>query len=298
MDAILQWKRAARAGEKLDAPRLVKEIPSAAVRTGSDTTVQFVMSTASVDRAGDTVAVTGWKLDAYRKNPVILFGHDSRSLPVGKSLREWQGSGALMCEVQFCSRDEYEFGWRVGQLVRAGFLNAGSVGFRPLAYQFNEERGSDGWSPACDFLEQELLEYSVVPVPANPEALVAGKAAGLDMGPIVGWAEGVLSTARGKGLWLPEHALVESLRPQAEAAWKALAPVAVQVPAALKAEEEPAKDDGEEEDPEEEPMPPVVCKECQKACDAGDKYCRECGASLMSEEAVKAALAAVLRDLT
>jgi hypothetical protein len=54
-------------------------------------------------------------------------------------------------------------------MVKRGFLRATSVGFRPKRdkYSWNEERGG------IDFEEQELLEFSVVPVPSNPEALLS-----------------------------------------------------------------------------------------------------------------------------
>ena len=35
-------------------------------------TIEFVASTEAVDRYGDVIRVAGWKLDAYKKNPVFL----------------------------------------------------------------------------------------------------------------------------------------------------------------------------------------------------------------------------------
>lgn len=32
------------------------------------------ISTAAVDRMGDSISVQGWKLDAFKKNPVVLWG--------------------------------------------------------------------------------------------------------------------------------------------------------------------------------------------------------------------------------
>jgi hypothetical protein len=48
------------------------------------------------------------------------------------------------------------------------------VGFRPLEWDFTDdpERGADDWFPGIDFQQQELVELSVVTVPANPEALM------------------------------------------------------------------------------------------------------------------------------
>ena len=52
-----------------------------------------------------------------------------------------------------------------------------------------------------DFLEQELYEFSIVPVPSNPDAMREAK--GVDLAPLVGWAEETLDTVRGPGLWVP-----------------------------------------------------------------------------------------------
>jgi hypothetical protein len=51
------------------------------------------------------------------------------------------------------------------RLLDGGFLRATSVGFRPIRQVRNTERGG------TDYLQQELLEFSVVPVPANADAL-------------------------------------------------------------------------------------------------------------------------------
>jgi hypothetical protein len=62
----------------------------------------FTISTASVDRDGDTIAVAGWRLENYLKNPVVLWSHDRRTLPVARAKRVWvEGGAALMAEAEF-----------------------------------------------------------------------------------------------------------------------------------------------------------------------------------------------------
>ena len=59
------------------------------------------------------------------------------------------------------------------RLCQAGFLSATSVGFRPLDYDIADDRDDgEGWFPPMDFKRQELLEFSIVTVPANAEALI------------------------------------------------------------------------------------------------------------------------------
>ena len=138
------------------------------VKADSNGRVSICVSTATPDRMGDTVAVAGWKLANYQRNPVVLWAHDRKQLPVGRCTKLFTSEGRLMAEVEFTPKEVNPFGYAVGEMVRAGFLSASSVGFRPLKYAHNAEGG-------VDFQEQELLEFSIVPVPANAEALVAGK---------------------------------------------------------------------------------------------------------------------------
>jgi HK97 family phage prohead protease len=62
------------------------------------------------------------------------------------------------------------FGWGIGQRVKAGVIRAGSVGFRVIEIEIpDRETAKDGTS--LIFRKQELLEFSVCNVPANPYAL-------------------------------------------------------------------------------------------------------------------------------
>jgi HK97 family phage prohead protease len=177
---------------------------------GENAPIIFATSTATEDRMGDTIAVDGWDLKNYRANPVVLWAHDRSELPVAKSLREWTERGALMSEAQFTPKDLYPFGAMVGEMYRQGFLSAVSVGFQPQTYVVNEERAGQ-YGVAYDFLTQELLEYSAVPIPANPEALISARAAGIDTAPMREWAEKILD---GEGVIVLPRSLVER-------AWKA-----------------------------------------------------------------------------
>jgi HK97 family phage prohead protease len=139
--------------------------------------LRFTISTASVDREQDTIAIGGWDLTNYRKNPVVLWGHDSSRLPIGRGFDVTVEDGALKASVEFIPEDMPEggaFAESVYRLARGGFIAATSVGFRPLkwTYSTDKERGADDWFPGIDFEEQELVELSIVTVPANPEALV------------------------------------------------------------------------------------------------------------------------------
>ena len=132
----------------------------------------FVASTGAVDRHGDTVAPEGWRLDAYRENPVVLWAHDYRRPAIGRAQSVWRDAGALLARLEFAPT---EFAREVEDLYRQGYQQGVSVGFRPL--RFEERRDArTGAFLGIRFLEQELLEISAVPVPANRGALMARRA--------------------------------------------------------------------------------------------------------------------------
>jgi hypothetical protein len=108
--------------------------------------------------------------------------------------------------LEFTDADTYEFGDTIYRLVKAGFLNMTSVAWNPIRWVYSKDKSRPG---GIDFLEQELLECSIVPVGADPQALCTARAAGIDTRPIVQWAEQVLDT--GGRVSLP-RAELEALR--------------------------------------------------------------------------------------
>jgi HK97 family phage prohead protease len=75
----------------------------------------------------------------------------------------------------FFNDKEYDaFGWSIGQRVKAGVIRAGSVGFRVIEIEIPDKAtAQDGTS--LIFRKQELLEFSICNVPANPFALAKNK---------------------------------------------------------------------------------------------------------------------------
>jgi HK97 family phage prohead protease len=129
----------------------------------------FTISTAAVDRMGDTIALSGWNLDNYRKNPVVLWMHDNFLVPVGRAPKVWREGDKLKSTVQLVPRQISAAADRVRGLIADGYLCATSVGFNPLKYAFADDPAR---RYGIDFLEQELLEWSIVTVPANPQCLI------------------------------------------------------------------------------------------------------------------------------
>jgi hypothetical protein len=88
--------------------------------------------------------------------------HDYSSLPIGMSTNIYVESGKLVAEGKFAPADANPFAQQVRKLYDLGMVNATSVGFIPKEY--------DG-SKSGVISKSELLEFSFVPVPANPYAL-------------------------------------------------------------------------------------------------------------------------------
>lgn len=172
------FKQMVRQQGKAAAPGLLlrKSMPVTIESVDGDRRKLFTISTAGVDRDNDTIALDGWDLKAYMKNPVVLWGHQSYSPPIGRSVEIGTEGDALKAVVEFVPADMPmvgEMAEMVFRMVDKGFLSACSVGFRPLEFERSKERDDeDSWFYPMDFLKQELLEWSVCTIPSNPEATV------------------------------------------------------------------------------------------------------------------------------
>lgn len=208
-----QFRDAAKTGAAPTDAHLRKAFIAEVKAADADRTMDFTISTADVDRMGDTIAVDGWKLANYRKNPVVLWAHDSSMMPVAKASNIRVEDGKLKARAEFMPLEISVFSDRVYRAIKSGFLSATSVGFAPMKYAFSEE---DGRTFGIDFLEQELLEFSVVPVPANPEALIEARAAGIDIEPFREWALKLFSDDKlavvSQDTWAAVLALPEKFR--------------------------------------------------------------------------------------
>ncbi len=158
-----------------------------------DAPLTFVVSSGAVDRHGDVVSPDGWRLDAYRANPVVLWAHDYRRPAIGRAQSVWSDGRALLAHLEFAPT---EFAQEVEALYRSGYQQGVSVGFRPL--RFEERRDPrTGAFLGIRFLEQELLEISAVPVPANQGALLRENVLSLSQtGPAVSEVVGLLRELR------------------------------------------------------------------------------------------------------
>ena len=131
----------------------------------------FVASDETPDRYGDIVSVDGWNLSNYKLNPIILLNHNSMSLPIGKATDIEVIDNQLVIDVEFDMKDELAS--KVAQKVQDGFINAVSVGFNATKAVPRVELSTDSkyyGERGMYFENAELLEVSIVTIPANPSA--------------------------------------------------------------------------------------------------------------------------------
>jgi hypothetical protein len=129
-------------------------------------TISHVISRESSDRAGDIVRVAGWDFRNFEKNPVVMWAHDYARPPIGTNKGLSIVGKNVKAKTQF---DVADFAQEIAGLYERDVMRAWSVGFRPRA-----------WEPILDdremilgfeYTDQELLEYSAVPIGMHPDAL-------------------------------------------------------------------------------------------------------------------------------
>lgn len=124
-------------------------------------TFEFVASGIKVDRYGEIVDPSGWDFKAYKENPVMLWAHDSRIPAIARVTKIWKDEKQVYAKAEWAPSP---FAQEIRQLVEAGFINAVSVGFLPREWE--------GEWPSYKYIDQELLEISIVNVPAYADALI------------------------------------------------------------------------------------------------------------------------------
>jgi len=136
------------------------------------------MSTASVDRDGESIDPIGWRksLPAFRKRPVLLSSHNYGDLrkQIGEFSKIKVSEDGLFASPRYYINEGNEEADWAFKLASKG-MAAYSVGFIPKQWT----DGDGDKTPARTYTEQELLEISHVVVPSNRDAIqgLRGKSA-------------------------------------------------------------------------------------------------------------------------
>lgn len=132
--------------------------------------LEFILSDATPDRYNDIIKTSGWELTQFKRNPIALFAHRG-DFPIGLWKDVRVEDNALRGSLVLAPRGTSGRIDEIHSLIDADVLKAVSVGFTPIAY---EERKGDEYGIV--YTKQELVECSLVSVPANPNALQVAKA--------------------------------------------------------------------------------------------------------------------------
>ena len=144
-------------------------VDRSAVRDGGP--LKVVMCSEGRQADGIDLRMAGAKLERYRSNPVLGYGHaywGRENLPIGRTVAESIAvSGKqLSGELEFDPADE--FAGVIERKMRDGYLSAVSIGFDVVRW---EDPKSNYWTGGVAE-EWELSELSVVPIGMDAKALV------------------------------------------------------------------------------------------------------------------------------
>lgn len=159
-------------------------VPEIRKKNTDTRTVTFVASDGSRDSAHTVLNQAGWDLKRFNANPVIGYNHEvygawkpeDVDFVIGKG-RAYVEDGKLFVDITFETAAMNPLAEKVYQKVLFGSLNAVSVGFLPLGNghwgEGEEARGEE--RETYYYAGQELLEISVVNIPANANATRKGE---------------------------------------------------------------------------------------------------------------------------
>jgi|SRR5215831_2142591 len=123
------------------------------------------------DRLGDVIPAAAWNLDAYRKNPVVLWQHRSSEPPIGRAEKVWTYAKQLMARIKLAPEGTSTIVDTLRKLIAENMVNAASVGFRSLAAPTPIRDEKTDQITGFNYTSVELLEISLVNVPAQSLAL-------------------------------------------------------------------------------------------------------------------------------
>lgn len=149
--------------------------------------IKFIISTGAKDRHKDVLNMDNWSLKNFNMNPIVgyqhnVYGDNMCTGPnpddvLGKGPAEidtYKGKKVLVADVEFEPKEINPTAEKVFRKILFGSLNAASVGILPLGKMKNEEKKDDNGNvidTTRTWEGQELLEWSIVNIPANQEAV-------------------------------------------------------------------------------------------------------------------------------
>ena len=150
----------------------------AEVPQGEGRRMTFVASDETRDSYGTVFPVSEWNLERYNNNGIVGYAHNlygsynaDPDYVIGRGHAHVEGT-ELLIDIEFEPEGTNEIADKVWRKLQFGSLNGVSVGFDAQGAHWGEgEEAKDGAKPTLYYTGLELLEASVVTIPANPNAV-------------------------------------------------------------------------------------------------------------------------------
>ncbi len=157
-----------RAGIRAGIHTTCKEV------AGGAPVMDFIASDETVDRYDEVIKQDGWELDNFMSNPVVPDCHRYGSIAdiLGRDIlpkAQQVQNGVLCTRIEFAT--DNPLGLLAYKMSKGGFIKSMSVGFIPLEWV----NGNAAGQPSRTYTKSELLEKSLVVVPANPGATIGNQ---------------------------------------------------------------------------------------------------------------------------
>jgi phage head maturation protease len=155
---------------------------AAGTAINEDGSITATISNATCDRDGEVLLPEGAQLGDFEKNGVVFYAHDYNTLPIARAYGTRLVSSQLISHATFADKPAGHPGeWladTVKELVRQRILRGVSVGFIPLHWRMPtaEDLKTYGDKLRRVCTRWTLLEWSIVSLPCNPEALILADA--------------------------------------------------------------------------------------------------------------------------
>jgi len=142
--------------------------------------ITYVFTSSAVDRFQEIVDPHGADMRAFRQAKRTVFWNHNYNHPIGRSLWEKQEGEKWVGKVQFAG--ETDTARDIWNLAKAGYIGMTSIGFIPSALEITtldevkdlhpqNREDFDSKTNVWVWRKWEMLEYSIVGIGANPEAI-------------------------------------------------------------------------------------------------------------------------------
>lgn len=154
--------------EERYVPNVIKAFVTQEVKAvnAASREILHLITNATVDRAGDIVEPKGAEIANFMRNPIVMADHGHTiDKVVGHAMSIEVSDKGISARTKF--RDT-PLGREAFALAKEG-LGGWSIGFRPI--NFDPIKTDTGKTKGFQFKQWELLEYSIVAIPCNPDVV-------------------------------------------------------------------------------------------------------------------------------